>query len=103
MTKFDKTQFEFFGGYLNYLGDYEGAEYYEEGPNVHPSRVGTRKPLFIARFKYGGPFTKSKVMKKIVDMFTVEQYAEMMKIGNTPLSIIKQFDPMWFNKTLYGK
>jgi hypothetical protein len=103
MTKFDKTQFEFFGGYLNYLGDYEGAEYYEEGPNVHPSRVGTRKPLFIARFKYGGPFTKSKVMKKIVDMFTVEQYAEMMKIGNTPLNIIKQFDPVWFNKTLYGK
>ena len=102
MTKLDKTQFEFFGGYLNYHGDYEGAEYYEEG-NCHPSRVGTRKPLFIARFKHGGPFTKSKVMKKIVDMFTVEQYAEMMKIGNTPLNIIKQFDPAWFNKTLYGK
>ena len=39
MTAFDKTQFQYFGGYLNYLGDYEGAEYYGEGPNVHPRLV----------------------------------------------------------------
>ncbi len=103
MTNFDKTQFDYHGGYLNYLGDYEGAEYYGQGPNVHPSRVGTRKPLFIARFKYGGPFTKSKVMNKIMRLFSVEQYAQLMAEGGTPLGILKDADPEWYDKTLYGE
>ena len=103
MTKFNKDDFSYFGGYLNYLGDYEGAEYYEDGPNVHPSRVGTRKPLFIARFKHGGPFTKAKTMKKIMQLFSVEQYAKLMKEGNTPLGIIKDVDPKWYEKVLYSQ
>ena len=101
MTAFDKTQFVYDGMYLNYLGDYEGAEYYEEGPNVHPSRVGTRKPLFIARFKYRGAFTKSRVMKKIMQLFSVEQYAKLMKDGGAPLSILKDADPDWYYELLY--
>jgi len=101
MTKFDKSQFQYFGGYLNYLGDYEGAEYYEEGPNVHPSRVGTRKPLFIARFKHGGAFTKARVQKKIMQLFSVEKYAKLMKDGGTPLGILKEADPDWYYELLY--
>ena len=102
MTAFDKTQFQYFGGYLNYHGPYETAEYYEDAPNVHPSRVGTQKPLFIARFKHGGPFTKAKVMKKIMQLFSVEQYAQLMKEGGTPLGILKDADPEWHDKVLYS-
>ena len=101
MTAFDKTQFQYDGMYLNYLGDYEGAEYYEQGPNVHPGRVGTRKPLFIARFKYRGAFTKARVQKKIMEMFSVERYAKLMKDGGTPLGILKDADPDWYYELLY--
>ena len=101
MTAFDKTQFEYHGGYLNYHGPYETAEYYEEGPNVHSSRVGTQKHLFIARFKHGGAFTKARVMKKIMQMFSVEQYAKLMADGGAPLSILKDADPEWYYELLY--
>lgn len=101
MTAFDKTQFVYDGMYLNYHGPYETAEYYEEGPNVHPSRVGTRKPLFIARFKHGGAFTKARVMKKIMQLFSVERYAKLMKDGGTPLGILKDADPEWYYELLY--
>tara|TARA_A100001201_G_C3947975_1_gene158709 strand:- start:215 stop:532 length:318 start_codon:yes stop_codon:yes gene_type:complete len=101
MTKFNKDDFSYDGMYLNYLGDYEGAEYYGEGPNVHPSRVGTRKPLFIARFKYRGAFTKARVQKKIMELFSVERYAKLMKDGGTPLGILKDADPEWYYELLY--
>ena len=101
MTKFNKDDFSYDGTYLNYLGDYEGAEYYGEGPNVHPSRVGTRKPLFIARFKYRGAFTKARVQKKIMELFSVERYAKLMKDGGTPLRILKDADPEWYYELLY--
>ena len=104
MTKFDKNQFEYHEGYLTYHGPYETAEYYEDGPNVHPTRVGTQKHLFIARFKYStSPFTKAKVMKKIMELFSVEQYAQLMKEGGTPLGILKDADPQWHDKVLYSK
>lgn len=101
MTAFDKTQFQYDGMYLNYLGDYEGAEHYEEGPNVHPGRVGTRKPLFIARFKHGGAFTKARVQKKIMELFSVEQYSKLMKDGKAPLTILQEADPDWYYELLY--
>ena len=101
MTAFDKTQFVYHGGYLNYHGPYETAEYYEDGPNVHPSRVGTQKPLFIARFKYGGAFTKARVQKKIMQLFSVEQYAKLMKDGKAPLTILQEADPDWYYELLY--
>ena len=101
MTAFDKTQFSYHGGYLMYHGPYETAEYYGQGPNVHPSRVDTRKPLFIARFKYRGAFTKARVQKKIMQLFSVEQYAKLMKDGGTPLGIIKEYDPDWYYELLY--
>jgi len=101
MTKFDKTRFSYHGGYLMYHGPYETAECYEKGPNVHPSRVGTRKPLFIARFKYRGAFTKARVQKKIMELFSVERYAKLMKDGGTPLGILKDADPEWYYELLY--
>jgi len=101
MTKFDKTQFSYHGGYLMYHGPYETAECYGEGPTVHPSRVGTRKPLFIARFKYRGAFTKARVQKKIMQLFSVERYAKLMKDGGTPLGILKDADPEWYYELLY--
>ena len=101
MTAFDKTQFVYHGGYLNYHGPYETAEYYEDGPNVHPSRVGTQKPLFIARFKHGGAFTKARVQKKIMQLFSVEQYAKLMKDGKAPLTILQEADPDWYYELLY--
>ena len=101
MTKFDKNQFVYHGGYLTYHGPYETAEYYEEGPNVHPSRVGTQKHLFIARFKYRGAFTKARVQKKIMELFSVEQYAQLMKENSAPLTILKEADPDWYYELLY--
>ena len=92
MTKFNKDDFSYDGMYLNYLGDYEGAEY---------SRAGTRKPLFISRFKYRGAFTKARVQKKIMELFSVERYAKLMKDGGTPLGILKDADPEWYYELLY--
>ena len=64
MTKFNKKDFTYYGGYLHYTGDYTDRPVWpavsKNGVNVHPSRVGKGKDLFIARFKYGGPFTKAK-------------------------------------------
>lgn len=102
MTSFDKKHFVYEGGYLTYFGPYKTAEYYD-GPNVHPSLVGIQKPLFIARFKYRtSPFTKAKVMKKIMELFSVERYAQLMKDGGTPLGILKEADPDWYWKVLYS-
>ena len=98
MTQFDKKQFTCYGGYLYYHGDYEGCPVYDE--TAHPTRVGTRKPLFIARFKYNtGPFTKAKVQSRIINRFTVEQYAAESE-NKAPLEILREDDPIWYEKTL---
>ena len=61
MTQFDKSKFNYHGGYLMYRGDYEGRPVYPDGPNVHPTMVGRGVDLFIARFKHrGAPITKSQ-------------------------------------------
>ena len=52
MTQFDKSKFNYHGGYLMYRGDYEDRPVYPDGPNVHPTMVGRGVDLFIARFKY---------------------------------------------------
>ena len=54
MTQFDKSKFNYHGGYLMYRGDYEGRPVYPDGPNVHPTMVGRGVDLFIARFKHRG-------------------------------------------------
>ena len=104
MTKFNKKDFTYHGGYLHYTGDYEGRLVWpsvtKNGVNVHPSLVGKGKDLFIARFKYGGPFTKAKFMKELMKSFTVEEYVtEQNKEGlnSSPLQILKNKNEDWYN------
>lgn len=105
MTQFDKTKFTYHGGYLEYTGTYEGQPTWDQvAPNCHPSRVGTPKELFIARFKYsGGPFTKAKFVKELIKNFTVEEYvAERNKEGldSSPLQILRNKNEDWYYKVL---
>ena len=96
MTKFNKTDFNYFGGFLMYTGNYEGRPVYEAGKNVHPTRVGTGKDLFIARFKYSkGLITKAKFMKELIANHTVEEYAAANKAGIAPVTILTNANPDW--------
>lgn len=101
MTNFDKTKFSYHGGFLMYQGDYEGRPVYENAPNVHPTRVGTGKDLFIARFKYSGPITKAQFVKELIANHTVEDYAAA-SVTSTPLDILKDKNPTWY-ETLIAK
>lgn len=69
MTKFDKDQFNYFGGYLTY-GQY-------------PER-----PKFIARFKYSSR-DKAGFMSFLVRNFTVEEYLGRIQAGETPVKILE--------------
>ena len=72
MTNFTKENFTFDGMYLMYEGEQgELTHYY--GEDAHPSRVGTAKAMFIARFKYGNKPWKTWV-NFMVKNFTVEEY-----------------------------
>jgi hypothetical protein len=93
MTQFNKTDFNYHGGYLMYTGSYEGQPVYEDSPNVHPSNVGRGIDLFIARFKYKGSPVKMGAFKKfLINNFTVEEYAEARKadsFDSSPLRILQ--------------
>ena len=97
MTQFDKSKFNFHGGYLMYTGDYEGRPVYKAGKNVHPSNVGRGINLFIARFKYAGtPITKAKFMKELVNNFTVEEYVEARNGHEfSPVTVLDNNNPGW--------
>lgn len=69
MTKFDKDQFNYFGGYLTY-GQY-------------PER-----PKFIARFKYSSR-DKAGFMSFLIKNFTVEEYLGRLEAGETPVGILE--------------
>lgn len=73
MTPFDKNEFHFDGMYLMYEGDHELAETYEQP--CHPSREGTLRPTFIARFKYRKNW--KTWMNFICKNFTVEEYVRL--------------------------
>ena len=73
MTAFNKEDFNWDGMYLTYAADHDAAEYYTAGPNTHPSRVGTIKPAFIARFKYA-PRPQKQWIAFLVKHFTIEEY-----------------------------
>jgi len=104
MTQFNKSQFTYHGGYLEYTGTYEGQPTWDEvAPNCHPTRVGQPKELFIARFKYNGPFTKAKFVKELIKNFTVEEYVEARNnkgLDSSPLNILKNKNPAWYEKTI---
>ena len=55
MTKFEKANFEYHGGYIHYN-----------------TPEGERK--FVARFKHRGPVTKAKFLKTLIKHYTVEEY-----------------------------
>lgn len=93
MTKFNKSDFSYHGGYLMYTGEYEGRPVYEAGKRVHPSNVGRGIDLFIARFKYRGSPVKMGAFKKfLINNFSVEEYAAARKvegIDGAPLRILQ--------------
>jgi hypothetical protein len=100
MTQFNKTDFSFHGGYLMYTGNYEGRPVYEDKPGVHPTRVGTGKDLFIARFKYKGPITKAKFLKELIKNHTVEDYAAAILFGAAPFTVLKEKNAAWAAKLM---
>jgi hypothetical protein len=62
------------------------------------------KELFIARFKYKGPFTKAKFLKELIKSFTVEEYVEARSkegIEGAPLEILKNKNPEWADKIMF--
>ena len=109
MTQFNKADFSYHGGYLTYTGDYEGRPVWQTttatGGTVHPTLVGKGKDLFIARFKYSGPFTKAKFLAQLIKNFTVEEYVEARNgdgIDSSPLQILKNKNEDWYHKVMFA-
>ena len=76
-TRFQKDLFKWDGMYLHYTGRHTQSKNWEElYPNTHPGNVGTNKPEFIARFKYGSKPYKTWI-NFLVKNFTVEEYVEL--------------------------
>lgn len=86
-TPFDKDKFEWDGMYLMYNGEHNRATYYIATADTHPSRVGTARVTFIARFKYGRKPWKTWV-NFIAKNFTVEEYVRMSD-DTSPLEAVK--------------
>ena len=107
MTQFNKANFSYHGGYLEYKGPYEGQPTYDEvygKDKIHPSRIGMPLELFIARFKYSGsPITKAKFLRELIKNFTVEEYVEARSqegIESSPLEILKNKNPEWYENIM---
>jgi hypothetical protein len=98
MTKFNKADFIYHGGYLTYTGNYNGRPVYEDNPGVHSTRVGKGIDLFIARFKHKGPITKAKFLAELIKNHTVEEYANASLFGMTPVGILREHNPAWYAK-----
>jgi hypothetical protein len=72
MTKFKREDFSYDGGYLMYDGDAgKYNEFYSEP--CHPSNLGRKKSLFVARFKYSGK-DKARFLTFLINNFTPEEY-----------------------------
>ena len=89
MTNFKKDDFRWDGMYLMYEGE-QGycTEYFGHEDNVHPTRRGTARPMFVARFKYGNKPWKTWV-NFLVKNFTVEEYATRQAHNETPVAIMQ--------------
>ena len=84
MTKFNKAQFHYSGGYLIY---YAGPDF-----------TGERK--FVARFKYSrGPFKKGAFLTELIKNHTVESYFKAMETSS-PLTILQDKNPTWYENIL---
>jgi len=107
MTKFNREDFTYHGGYLEYKGPYNGQPTYDEVygiDKIHPSRIGMPMELFIGRFKYSGsPITKAKFLTELIKSFTVEEYVEARSndgIDGSPLVILKNKNPAWYENIM---
>ena len=101
MTKFIKEDFTYEGGYLMYRGPYAGSKTYEEVygiDNIHPSRIGMQREVFIARFKYKGVVGKAAFLKELIKNHTVESYLENLDQTCSPLIVLRDANPEWYNK-----
>ena len=78
MTKFDKSKFTYYSGYLMYDGQ------------------------FVARFKYSRvPVSKAVFLKQLLKNHTVEEYFHKHQVlGIAPLTILEQADRKWYETTL---
>ncbi len=78
MTKFDKSKFTYYSGYLMYDGQ------------------------FVARFKYSRvPVSKGVFLKQLLKNHTVEEYFHKHQVqGIAPLTILEQADPKWSETTM---
>ena len=74
MTKFDKTQFSYHGGYLTYGQDCK----------------------FVARFKHRGPFTKAVFLKELIKNHTVESYFAALEARQAPLQVLAAANENWY-------
>jgi len=88
MTKFEKANFEYHGGYLHY-------------------KTGTERK-FVARFKHRGPVTKAKFLKTLIKHYSVEEYFARLggaynAQGEAPLQILMNDGILAFNKDELGR
>jgi len=84
MTKFQINEFTYSGKFLQYTGDFNGAKVYAEP--CHPTRLGKRKPSFVARFRYGG---MNEFRNFLVKNYTCEEYFKLADAGMSPLAILE--------------
>jgi len=100
MTKFNKADFTYEGGYLMYAGPYVGSKTYEEvygAENCHPSRIGMQREAFIARFKYKGIISKAAFVKELIKNHTVEGYLTALQDSMGPIIVLSDANPAWYN------
>jgi hypothetical protein len=84
MTKFNKEDFSYHGGYLMYHGDCgKFNEYYAEP--CHSTRLGMLKEKFVARFKYSSA-DKGRFLTFLIKNFTVEEYFSARNAKYGPLN-----------------
>jgi len=91
MTAFIKENFEWDGMYLMYTGEQgkDAPRYGQNGEKCHPTRMGTVKAMFIARFKYGNYKPYKAWINFICKNFDVEELANMYETGASPVGAMK--------------
>jgi len=88
MSKFEKDNFEYFGGYLHYLIG---------GHTMDCERK------FVARFKHRGPVTKGKFVAVLKKHYSVEDYFAKLDAGRAPLQILEEDGHLVFHPSADGK
>ena len=99
VTFFNREDFQYHGGFLMYTAEYPGRPVYEDTPGTHPSRVGTGRDLFIARFKRNyGVVTKANFLTELIKNHTVESYTKAIDEKWAPVQILENVNPAWMRR-----